>query len=346
MTVETVLGRVQTDQLGVTLMHEHLLVDASHWWHEPEPTDARRQAISRAPVSVDHLGVLRNDPFLSRDNIRLEDEDIAIEEVSRFRDAGGATIVDPTCRGIGRNPAALQRISRATGLNVVIGAGYYLEPAHPPSVRRMSIDDIAVEIERDVREGADESDVRAGLIGEIGVSRDFTTAEQKVLRAAARAQHRTKVPLAVHLPGWERLGSRVLDTIAEEGGDVGATILCHMNPSQRDLGYQCGLADRGAWIEYDMIGMDYFFADQQAQCPCDQENADAICGLVRAGYGERVLLSGDVFLKTMLVRYGGFGYAHVLENFVPRLRRHGLDDGHVDQMLVLNPRALFEAAAS
>ena len=77
----------------------------------------------------------------------------------------------------------------------------------------------------------------------------------------------------VHLPGWFRLGHDVLDIVEEEGGDPRHTVLCHMNPSFADLDYQTACAARGAFIEYDMIGMDYFYADQQVQCPSDEEDA-------------------------------------------------------------------------
>jgi len=184
----------------------------------------------------------------------------------------------------------------------------------------------------------------AGLIGEIGISKDFTAAEEKVLRGAARASRLTGVPLSIHLPGWERLAHRVLDTIEQEGGDLRHTVLCHMNPSLDDGPYQRSLADRGAFLEYDMIGMDYFYADQQAQSPCDEENAAAIRALVDDGYADSLLLSQDVFLKMMLTRYGGFGYGYILKHFVPRLKRHGLDQAAIDRLLIDNPRRVFSAA--
>jgi phosphotriesterase-related protein len=336
-SVMTVLGPISPDQLGVTLMHEHLLLDATPWFKEPEP--GSRRGLAHRPVSIELLGLLRNDPFLCRDNCELLDEDVATEEVRRFRLAGGDTVVDPTCRGIGRDPLALQRISRATGLQVVMGAGYYLEPAHPRHVRAMSLEAIAEEIERDVVVGID--GVRAGIIGEIGISKDFTAEEDKVLRGAARAQKATGVPLEVHLPGWERHGGRVLDVIGEEGGDLRRTVLCHMNPSGEDFTYQAALAERDAWLEYDMIGMDFFYADQQAQSPSDEENARAIGRLRDAGLLGSVLLSQDVFVKIQLVRYGGTGYAHILEHFVPRLKRHGFTDDDVRVLLVSNPRRVF-----
>jgi phosphotriesterase-related protein len=340
--VMTVRGAVPLDSLGVTLMHEHLLLDARSWWRRPgEP---ERLHLANAPVHAGIIGELRMDPFACLDNCRLDDEQLAIAELLPFQALGGATVVDPTCRGIGRDPLALQRISEATGLNVVMGAGYYLEGSHPPAVAEMSADAIADEIVRDALEGVDGTGVRIGLIGEIGVSGDFTAQEEKSLIGAARAQRRTGLPLMVHLPGWFRHGHRVLDLAEAEGADPRHTVLCHMNPSHEDVAYQTSLAERGAFIEYDMIGMDYWYADQAVQCPSDEENARAIRRLIDLGHGDRLLLSQDVFLKMMLTRYGGFGYAYLLRHFVPRLRRHGVGEAAIRTMLMDNPRRVFGAA--
>ncbi|MBX6323693.1 MAG: phosphotriesterase, partial [Rhodospirillaceae bacterium] len=327
-TVMTVLGPVPVEAMGITLMHEHILLDASIWWKRP--CCAADIGLAERPVDITMLGELRMNPFLNRDNCGLYDAEVAAEELMRFVELGGHTVVDPTNLGIGRDPGALQRISRRTGLNIVMGAGFYLEPSHPDYVKRMSVDDVALAIARDCGGLDGRPEVLAGIIGEIGVSKDFTAAEEKVLRGAARAARMTGVPLSVHLPGWERLAHRVLDIVEAEGADLRHTVLCHMNPSLHDRAYQRSLADRGAFLEYDMIGMDYFYADQQAQSPCDEENAAAIRALIDDGYADRVLLSQDVFLKMMLTRYGGFGYGYILRHFVPRLMRHGLDRAAID----------------
>jgi phosphotriesterase-related protein len=322
--VMTVTGPVPVDQLGMTLMHEHILNDCRCWWHAPKTKE--RQYLAESFVCIEILGELRQDPFVNKHNITLDDESLAIAELKAFAAEGGRTVVEPTCQGIGRDPRALRRISEATGLNIVMGAGYYLGSSHPEKVAAMTAEQIADEIVREATQGADGSDVKIGLIGEIGVSSDFTAGEEKSLRGAAQAQVRTGLPLMVHLPGWFRLGHRVLDVVAEEGGDLRHTVLCHMNPSHDDQPYQQELAARGAFIEYDMIGMDFFYADQQVQCPSDEEAARAIVKLVEAGYTDRILLSHDVFLKMMLTRYGGNGYAYIPRHFLPRLRRHGLNE--------------------
>ena len=225
-----------------------------------------------------------------------------------------------------------------------MGSGYYLQTSHPANLARLSADDVADEIVVEARDGVAETGVRIGLIGEIGVSSEFTAEEKKSLCGAARAQRRTGLPLMIHLPAWFRLGHDVLDVVEAEGAAARHTVLCHMNPSGEDVAYQTSLARRGAFIEYDMIGMDYWYADQQVQCPSDEDNARSIGRLVEQGLARHILLSQDVFLKMMLTKYGGFGYAYVLRHFVPRLRRHGISEDTIRLMLVDNPRRVFDAA--
>lgn len=335
--VMTVHGPIPVAEMGITLPHEHILNDCRCWWNAP--TEPERQHLASEPVHIGILSELRQDPFVNLHNCGLDDEPLAIAELKAFKAAGGATVIDPTCRGIGRDPRALRRISTATGLNIVMGSGYYLQSSHPPALASMSIDDVADEIVAEALDGIDGA--RIGLIGEIGVSSDFTPDEEKSLRGAVRAQARTRLPLMVHLPGWFRLGLKVLDIVEEEGGDPRHTVLCHMNPSFDDPAYQLACAERGAFIEYDMLGMDFFYADQGVQCPADEQTAAAIARLIEAGIGDRLLLSQDVFLKMMLTAYGGNGYAFILRHFVPRLRRHGVSEAAIHAMLVSNPARIF-----
>ncbi|WP_062118588.1 phosphotriesterase family protein [Aureimonas sp. AU40] len=340
--VMTVDGPIPVAEMGVTLMHEHILLDGAKSWrcpcHPPDPV------LNEGPVRIEIIGELRMNPYMNRDNVSLDDSDLALSELKMFQALGGHTVVDPTNFGIGREPEKLRRIARMSGLKIVMGSGFYLEFSHPDWLKSMDVDEVAELIMRDVGGTADRPDIMAGIIGEIGVSKDFTPEERKSLRASARASARTGVPLSIHLPGWERLAHEVLDVVESEGADLRHTVLCHMNPSHDDLPYQTSLARRGAFLEYDMIGMDYYYADQDAQSPSDEENARAIRKLVDEGFSDRILLSQDVFMKMMLTRYGGFGYAHVLRHFVPRLKRHGVDEAVIDAILTDNPRAVFSAA--
>ena len=339
--VMTVNGPIPSAALGVTLMHEHLQSDCSCWWNPPKTPG--RQHLAEGPVKIEILSELRQDPFVNKHNIVLDDLDLCIRELGAFTTSGGRSVVDPTCRGIGRSPVTLRKIVAETGLNIVMGSGYYLASSMSAEVAHLSADDIADQIVAEALHGTDGTDAKIGLIGEIGVSSDFTAAEEKSLRGAARAQARTGLPLMVHLPGWFRFGHRVLDIVEAEGAELAHTVLCHMNPSHDDWEYQRSIAKRGAFVEFDMIGMDYFYADQQAQCPSDDEVALAILRLADAGYLDQVLLSQDVFIKMMLTAYGGNGYAFVQNHFLPRLQRHGLNAAACDRLMVVNPRRVFDA---
>lgn len=339
--VMTVAGAMPAAGLGVTLMHEHLNNDCSCWWNPPE--DPARQYLVDAPITPSIYSELLQDPFVNRSNLGLNEPEIVAAELGYFTRLGGRSVVDPTCRGIGRDPRVLQRISREAGVNIVMGSGYYLGTSLPDYFHELSVQDIADQIVAEARIGTDGTEAKIGLIGEIGVGSDFTAAEEKSLRGAAQAQARTGLPLMVHLPAWFRLAHKVLDICEAEGADLKHTVLCHMNPSWADRNYQHELAARGAFIEYDMIGNLFYYADQDVDCPADADCARAIQGLIEAGYSRQILLSHDVFLKVMLRHYGGNGYSFVNAHFLPRLKRLGLDPALVDSLMVVNPRRVFDA---
>jgi phosphotriesterase-related protein len=340
-TVMTVTGPLKVADMGVTLMHEHILLDGARSWKCPCHPDERK--LAEQPASIEIIGELRMNPYMNRDNVSLDDSDLALSELAKYRALGGHTVVDATNIGIGRDPVKLARIARASGLRIVMGTGFYLQHTHPSWLKAMDVDDVTEFLVNDVGGGAMQPDVMAGIIGEVGVSKDFTDEERKSLRASARAAKITGVPLTIHLPGWERLAHDVLDVVEAEGADLRHTVLCHMNPSHNDLAYQKSLAERGAFLEYDMIGMDFYYADQDAQSPSDEQNAQAIRSLIDMGLIDRILLSQDVFLKIMLTRFGGFGYGFILKHFVPRLKRHGVEQPAIDRMLIDNPKTVFAA---
>ena len=337
--VQTVRGPVAVDDLGITLTHEHLLNDVSSWWQRSGSHGLDADEFADAPVSEALLWDLRQDPFGNRANLALDDVDVACAELSRFAALGGRTVVETTGWGIGRDLAGLRQISERTGVHVVAGTGFYLEASHPVDLVALGPDGVTDRILADVRDGED--GVRPGIIGEIGVSADFTPAEQVSLRGALAAQVESGLPIQVHLPGWFRLAGTVLDLAESLGADLSRLVLCHMGPSGEDLDYQRAAMDRGAWVQYDMLGMEVYYADQGVQCPSDEQNATHLARLIELEYGGRLLLSQDVFVKSLLRRHGGPGYAHILQYFAPRLRRHGVDEEQVLSLLTDNPRRLF-----
>ncbi|MFM8428658.1 MAG: phosphotriesterase, partial [Candidatus Limnocylindrus sp.] len=230
------------------------------------------------------------------------------------------------------------------GLNIIMGTGYYLDASQPAENDAKSERNIAEEIIRDITVGARGTTVRSGIIGEIGVGSSFTAREKKSLAAACIAQRETHLPMQIHMPAWFRYGDEVLDFCAARDVPMESVVLCHSNPSGDDYDYQSRLINRGAYIQYDMIGMEVFYADQQAQCPSGDDDARNIARLVANGHGERVLMSQDIFLKSLLRTYGGPGYGHLIEFFLPRLERHGVPLDRSLALMTDNPRRLFEEA--
>lgn len=341
-TVMTVTGPVDSADLGTTLTHEHIINDVTSWWQSTCSTGWSAEEFENHPVTMDIVWDLKQDPFGNRDNCRLDDEGLAIEEVGRYATLGGQTIIDATGLGVGRDLALLQRVSERTGVNIIAGTGYYLDGAQPAQVKALRPEQIAELIVADVTDGAD--GIRPGIIGEIGVGADFTPAERASLEGALIAQRELDLPVEVHLPAWFRRGGEVLDLAEQHGVDPACVVLCHMGPSGDDLTYQEELLRRGAWVQYDMIGMEVFYADQKVQCPSDEENARWLCRLAERGHLARLLISQDIFVKSLLRHYGGPGYGHILQYFVPRLRRLGMTEGDIDHLLTINPRTLFETA--
>ncbi len=340
--VMTVSGPVDSAELGTTLTHEHVINDVTSWWHETSSTGWEADDFAARPVAMDIVWDLKQDPFGNRDNCRLDDEELAVEEVGRFAELGGSTIIDATGLGVGRDLALLRRVSERSGVKIIAGTGYYLDAAQPARVKGLAPEEIAEHIVRDVLEGDD--GIHPGIIGEIGVGADFTPAERASLEGALIAQRTLHLPVQVHLPAWFRRADEVLDLAERQGVNPSNIVLCHMGPSGDDLTYQEQLLRRGAWVQYDMIGMEVFYADQGVQCPSDEQNATWLCRLAERGHLERLLISQDIFIKSLLRHYGGPGYGHILQYFVPRLQRHGMSQADVDQLLTTNPRTLFETA--
>ena len=295
----TVRGPVAPDKLGRTLPHEHLLID-----------------LARVTRNFDHF---------------LHDVSLASIEASRFRDAGGATIVDLTNRNLGRDPRGLCAIAEQTGLNIVMGCGWYREPYYDREVYEKSTNQLADDIVRDIVEGVDGTGIRAGIIGEIG-SDDrlpISPAEERSFRAAARAQRRTGLTISTHA-AFSRVGLDQLDLLEEEGVDPRRVIIGHAG-HMSDPDYHVLLAQRGAWVQFDRIrGMHAWDV---------QRYVELIQRFLDRGFLDRLLLSHDVCMLPHLHAYGGTGYDYLLTGFTERLCAAGLSQREIDTLLIDNPRA-------
>lgn len=300
--VMTVLGEIEPSEMGNTLTHDHLFVDA---WK-------LRQLYE----------------------VIFDNEEIAIEEAKLFKAAGGGTICDPTNIGLERNPEALARISRASGVHVVMGAGWYREVTYPDYIATTSTEELARFLVREIEEGVDGTGIRPGFIGEIGTERgSISPAQERVFRAAGRAHVRTGIPILTHTTHWGELALEQLDLLAEEGVDPSAVIVSHLG-DRRGIDIMLPIAERGAWLNVDNIGFISGYAPLEFR-------ADNVAELCRRGLADRVMLSNDICELGQLAAYGGPGFANVIENFLPMLRERGVSEEDIHQMTVVNPSIAF-----
>jgi phosphotriesterase-related protein len=340
-TVQTVLGPVPAADLGPTLLHEHLLIDLWPWLDAPEAADAAAMAMAMAPVGPATIRAVRANPFAVRDNLVLDDPALAAAELAPFAAAGGRTIVDLTLPEIGRRPAALRELARATGLNVVMGCGRYVAGARPAALAGAPAEALRDEVLADLLEGVD--GVRAGVIGEIGTSDPLHPDEARMLWAAGEAQASTGRGLVIHLDPWGRNGHQVLDHVLGTGADPSRIVLAHLDPALQDLAYARSLAARGVTVAIDIWGDEDAYGGRGM--PTDEVRIAAVMGAFDEGWADRLALSQDVCLKSQLRTHGGPGYAHLLAVIAPRLRAAGLRDAALDLLFTATPRRILAGDA-
>lgn len=339
--IQTVLGLIEPGELGITLPHEHLVSDGSCWF--VEPASATEKAMAHHPVTLDLLWWVRYHLFQNLDDMLLLDEEEAVREAMDFKREGGHSIVEMSNLGLGRDPGALARISRATGLNVIMGSGYYLAVSHPPDMDDRSEEQITDEIVEDVMAGTKTGGIRAGLIGEIGCSWPLADNERKSLRAAARAQKLTGAHLNVHPGQHEEAARQIVAILEEAGADLSRTTIDHIDRAVREPKNRLELARSGCYLEYDLFGREGYYPmkHRMIDLPNDHQRINEIMELMGAGHLNQILISQDIWNKIQRRTYGGWGYGHLLRNTVPVMRAKGLSDHEIHTMMVENPKRAF-----
>jgi phosphotriesterase-related protein len=221
-------------------------------------------------------------------------------------------------------------------------------------VQAQSVEQIADGLVDQIENGIAGSDIRPGIIGEIGTTWPLHPNEEKVLRAAAIAHRHSGLAISVHVHPPTRSGHGVLDILEEEGVDLSRVVLGHVDAAiaHADIGfseaieYHRSLAERGAFIEYDLCGNSGYFTDGANSwwLPSDRERCKALAELAGQGFVESLLISQDVGHKHYLTEFGGWGYAHVLTGFKRMLADFGFGDDAHDQVTRRNPARMLSGA--
>ncbi|MYE67462.1 MAG: phosphotriesterase-related protein [Acidimicrobiia bacterium] len=329
----TVTGPVPVGELGPTHVHEHLHIDC-----RPILEIHGYPVVTTEPLTMCTAAEARWNPGGFPDNYHQTDVEQVLEELAPFHAAGGRTIVEVTPRHMAREPLILRHIAERSGLNVIMGGFYYLAASHPPGTAERSTEDLAAEMVEEWRNGVDDTGIRPGIIGEVGTYDPVQPEEFRMLRAAAWAHAETDLPISIHLHPWGFEGIKVLDALEAEGVDPQRVILGHMNTAIDDLPYQLALLERGVNLAYDLMGFDHSLIGLGKYPPSDYDIVAGMVGLAQRGHLGQLFVSQDMGgVKTRLLAYGGWGYAHTLNHVLPLFRDAGWGEAEVETLIVHNP---------
>ena len=335
--ITTVLGDVKAESVGHILPHEHIYCNMGGFVKPTGDPDFY------APLSLSNYGKVRLNPYAILDNCTLESEEDAIYEIKQFKAAGGDMYVDLS-RGKNRRPESFQKISRETGVKIVAGCGQFLSPA--PGKEDYTEDQLFEDIMNDLTVGIDGTDIKAGIIGEIGSGDELTDFQKRSLRAAARAQKETGAGMQIHASLWTAEGLNALDLVVANGANPEKVCIDHSDVVLNE-DYIMGILKRGALVEFDDFGKE-FYCDQRrsnyllGSFVSDVERVKFIKKLCDKGYAKQILASNDICMKSMLHTYGGWGYDHIISNIVPMMEDFGISSGDIELITKINPRNLLD----
>ena len=339
-SIQTVTGILQAEEVQRICVHEHLILDMTHEAIEPTTPESKR--LFWDDVRMEHLGMLRHNPYVVRTNLVLDSVPDAVEEVKPLMAAGCNLLLDLTSVGLGRDVVKLQEISRESGLNVVCGCGLFVHDSKVAPYKDWSVEHITAAMLKEIREGVGETGIRPGVIGEIGTSEILYPMEQRALLAAANTSLETGLPVYIHTYPWSRAGIEAVDLLLKEGVKPHNICICHLDVCF-DEGTIFRALDRGVYVEFDNLSKEFYFPSDDGAFAggpfeTDVARVHMLKRLVEYGYGDRLLLANDLCLKASLHKYGGDGYDYVFNHFAMMMRMEGIDDNNIGKLLDVNPR--------
>jgi phosphotriesterase-related protein len=313
-TIHTVTGPVDTDRLGFTLSHEHVVVTSAGIPHV-------------FPEFVDRAGSI----------------ELAVEELGQAHAGGLRTIVDVTTFDLGRDVRLLAEVSRRSGVQIVCATGTWRDI--PRAFWNESPDTIARLYAREIEEGIEGTGIKAGIIKVANDVEGVTPEGEIVLRAAARAHRATGAPISTHTWAPGRVGEQQARIFEDEGVDLSRVYIGHSNDTT-DLDYLLGLLRRGAWL-----GLDRFPGRQTETTPDWRGRTETARALIEAGFAHRIMLGHD---RSVTITHdhperrearrlaNPDGYLFIARHVLPLLRQLGVAEETIHQITVENPRRFFE----
>ncbi len=329
---QTVLGLVEPSTLGRVLMHEHLLWDLNPPGQPPLP----------AGMPLSQWWALANSELATVDNLRNRSVEVAVEAVAEAHAAGCGTIVELTIGGLKPDPLGLAEISRRTGCAIVMGCGWYVDQYQHDDNRGRSADSFAAEMIGQVQQGAWGTDIRAGIVGEIGCQWPWTEREKTCLTGAVLAMQQTGAALTIHPARVPDHPQMLVDFLKPLGCDLSRTIIDHIDRTIGDGERLFRLADSGVVLEWDLFGQEAtYYAHADFDMPNDIQRLRDIRKLIDRGHLDQIVIAHDICHLSHFTAYGGWGFAHIFKRVVPRALKRGFSADEIEAILVQNPRRLL-----
>lgn len=341
--IQTVTGLIEPEDLGPTLMHEHLLINVG-----PPSLREAAHADGSENESVNACDCFKlgwGQKTLAS-NFRLEEDEVIVAELAEMKAAGGRSLVELTVGGLGPDPQGLARLSEKTDVQIVMGCGHYVEEYQDPGNFSKTSEDFAAEMIEHLTIGAWGTDIKAGIIGEIGCQYPWTELEKQVMTGALLAQSETGAVINVHPGRSVEQPFEVARFVRAFGSDTGRVIISHLDRTFDDDDDFLRFADTGCVLELDLFGWETsnYFPNPAFDLPNDGARLRSIRKLIEAGHLDRVLISHDICMRHRLCHFGGHGYQHIFANVVPLMLRRGFTDEQVRAILIDNPARLLAIA--
>ncbi len=334
--VQTVTGPIAPADLGATLMHEHLLINVA----TPKMReDAQAKGRGKGRVEACDCFKLNWGQKILYENYVLEDDEIISTELLDMVAAGGRSLVELTVGGLHPDPDGLARLSEKTGVNIVMGCGYYLHDYQPAENISRASDYFAKEMVDHITSGAWSTKIKAGIIGEIGASWPWTDLEKRVFYGALLAQQETGAALNVH-PGRDVAQPFELVSAARGfGADLGRLIISHLDRTLTEHNDFLRLADSGCVLELDLFGHEStnYLPNPEFDMPNDGIRLKIIRSLIDHGHLDRIVVSHDICTNSRLCYFGGHGYQHLFANIIPLMIRRSFTQDEIDAIFTANP---------
>ncbi|KAF9408951.1 hypothetical protein HW555_011527 [Spodoptera exigua] len=316
-----VLGDVSPAVLGRTLTHEHLAMNFEHFYREPPSTLAGKFQVPS--LELHRLGYVRQYPYSLRYNLQLDDDaaqSAVTDDVIEYKIAGGGTIVENTTEGLNRDIKFYQNVSRASNVHIVAGTGHYIADLQNGDTLQKSTEDVYNHMLQELTKGCvNYEQVKAGFMGEIASVWPLRDFERKAIKAAGELQPQLKCGVSFHPHRNKEAPFEIIRLYLEAGGSADKVL--------------------GTYCQFDLFGTEvsYYQLEVTTDMLSDAQRIQKMAALVKEGRGNRILMSHDIHTKHRLTKFGGHGYAHIINNVLPKMKSKGFSQELIDMITIENP---------